>query len=153
MARLTAIDHSRPSHQKINCQTFSCECLNSEIRSNESDRTLSNVIERSIRFVRSDFLVRRSRVVDRGKSRQNARHLPPVVIPLLYVLLDREGTEIWRETLESNLFGRFHRLSWRQTTFPSNNMMVHAWGHTLFCYYYPLYMNQSNHQYLHFSFY
>ena len=29
--------------------------------------------------------MRRSRVVDRGKlSRQNARHLPPVVIPLLY---------------------------------------------------------------------
>jgi hypothetical protein len=59
------------------------------VTKNQLPNVLKNVRESDFRVqtfapecLAVDFLVRRSRVVDREKSRQNVRHLPPVVIPL-----------------------------------------------------------------------
>ena len=81
MARLTAITTQYLRTKKSTAK-----------RSRANVRTLKSITFDQIRSI--GFFGAKVSRVDRGKSRQNARHLPPVVIPLLYVLLDREGTEI-----------------------------------------------------------
>ena len=70
--------------QKINCQTFSYECLISEIWSNVRMRTFGNWF-----FV--TMTKRRSRVDNREKSRQKGRHSTPLSFPWWYLIKSKQG--------------------------------------------------------------